>query len=279
MHSSHRLWNLGSSCATASSSWSTCTRKVRWQDAERSLAELAGRWTFRRCREVTYRGQTAVQHVAQADLVLDRPAWRKHRRGGRTINERVPGSPIALRLVVSRVCDATGRTQAIWYLLSNVPAVVDTATLALWYYWRWRIEVFYRSLKQTLGKRRLLSRTSEAARCELTWALFGLWLLGLLTVEPILARGGDPLAWSAAKARNRVRRSMRRALSERPRDRTLVRDLAWATQDGYVRCGSKKARDWPHKKKETPPGEPKIRSATAAQRRAAKRLKTKQARQ
>ena len=142
---------------------------------------------------------------------------------------------------------------------------------------RWGVEVFYRSLKQTLEKRRLLSRTPTAAKCELTWALLGLWLLGLLTVTAILARGGDPLRWSAAKARQRVRRSMRRALTRRHQDRGLVRDLAGATKDDYVRSSSKKARDWPHKKTEKPPGEPKTHSPTAEQRRAMKRLKTKQA--
>jgi hypothetical protein len=115
------------------------SRKVRWRGEEVSLAHLAGRLSLRRCREVTYKGQQAVQRVAEVEVVLDRPAWRHRRRGGRAVNERVPGQPIALRLVASRVCDATGRTLAVWYLLTNVPAEVDTATLALWYYWRWRI--------------------------------------------------------------------------------------------------------------------------------------------
>jgi hypothetical protein len=122
-------------------------RKVRWQDEELSLAQLAGRLSFRRRREITYKGQRAVQHVAEAAVVVDRPAWRHRRRGGRVVNERVPGPPIALRLVVSRVCDATGRTLAVWYLLTNVPAEVDTATVALWYYWRWRIESLFKLLK------------------------------------------------------------------------------------------------------------------------------------
>ena len=103
-----------------------------------------------------------------------------------------------------------------------------------------------------------------------------LWLLGLMTASAILARGGDPLGWSAAKARDRVRRSMRRALRRGRRDQSLVGDLAEAVKDGYVRHGGKKARDWPHKKKEKPPGEPKIQSATAGQRKAAKRVKEKQ---
>jgi hypothetical protein len=123
------------------------TRKVRWQGEEVSLANLAGRLSLRRCREVTYKGHQAVQHVAEAEVVLDRPAWRHRRRGGRLINERVPGPPIALRLVVSRVCDANGQTLAVWYLLTNLPAEVDTATVALWYYWRWRIESLFKLLK------------------------------------------------------------------------------------------------------------------------------------
>jgi hypothetical protein len=144
------------------------------------------------------------------------------------------------------------------------------------YEMRWGVEIFFRSLKQTLEKRRMLSRTPEAAKCELTWAVLGLWLLGLMTASAILARGGDPLAWSAAKARDRVRRSMRRALSRRCLDRGLAYDLGRATKDGYVRRGGKKARDWPHKKKEKPPGDPKIQLPTAEQLRAMQRLKAKQ---
>jgi hypothetical protein len=123
------------------------SRTVRWQGEECSLAQLAGRLSLRRCRAVTYQGHQAVQHVAEAEVVLDRPAWRKRRRGGRVMNERVPGPPITLRLIVSRVCDASGQTLAVWYLLTNLPADVDTATVALWYYWRWRIESLFKLLK------------------------------------------------------------------------------------------------------------------------------------
>jgi hypothetical protein len=122
-------------------------RTVRWQGEELSLAKLAGRLVLRRCRELTYKGQQAVQHVAEAEVVLDRPAWRHRRQGKRRINERVPGPPITLRLVVSRVCDASGKTLAVWYLLTNVPDAVETATVALWYYWRWRIESLFKLLK------------------------------------------------------------------------------------------------------------------------------------
>jgi hypothetical protein len=156
-------------------------RKVRWQGEELSLAQLAGRLPLRRCREVTYKGQRAVQHVAEAAVVLDRPAWRHRRRGGRVVNERVPGPPITLRLVVSRVCDATGQTLAVWYLLTNVPAEVDTAAVALWYYWRWRIESLFKLLKgagqqvehwkQANGEAIAKRLVVAAMACALVWRL------------------------------------------------------------------------------------------------------------
>ena len=148
---------------------------------ERSLADVAGQLPLRRCRAVTYRGQTAVQRVAETAVVLDRPAWRHRRRGGQLVNERVPGPPLTLRLVVSRVCDASGRTLAVWYLLTNLPATVDTATVALWYYWRWRIESLFKLLKsaghqvehwqqhngEALAKRLLVA----AMACTVIWRL------------------------------------------------------------------------------------------------------------
>lgn len=158
-------------------------RKVRWQGEELSVAELSQRLhqqgRFRRCRPVSYQGQTAVQHVAETAVVLERPAWRHRRCRGRTVNVRVPGPPLTLRLVISRVCDASGRTLAIWYLLTNVSAAVDTATVALWYYWRWRIESLFKLLKsaghqvehwqqatgEAIAKRLLVA----AMACALVW--------------------------------------------------------------------------------------------------------------
>lgn len=126
-------------------------RFVRWQGEEMTLAELSRRLQaqdrFRRSRAVTYRGEQAVQHVAESEVVLDRPAWRTRQRGDRRVNECVPGEPITLRLIVSRVCDESGKTVAVWYLLTNLPAEISAQTAALWYYWRWRVESFFKLLK------------------------------------------------------------------------------------------------------------------------------------
>jgi hypothetical protein len=173
-------------------------RRARWRGEELSLAQLAGRLPFRRCREVAYQGHRAVQHVAEAEVVLDRPAWRHRRRGGRVVNERVPGPPVPLRLIVSRVCDATGRTRAVWYLLTNVPAAVDTATAAWWYYWRWRVESLFKLLKsaghqvehwQQQGGEALAKRLLVAAMaCALVWRLERLETAEAAALRGVLVR-------------------------------------------------------------------------------------------
>ncbi len=171
--------------------------------------------------------------------------------------------PLKLRLIVR------GEGQRRMHLVTNVleAAALSDQAAGVLYELRWGVEVFFRSTKQTLQRRRMLSRTPAAARGELHWAVLGLWLLGLLSVTAILARAGDPLAWSAALARRRVRQAMRPPAAGRPG--TLLELLGTAVQDGYQRHGSKRARNWPHKKREKPPGDPKIEVATAEQRRKA----------
>ncbi len=144
-------------------------RLVRWRGEELSLAKLAARLPLRRCQEVRYKGQKAVQHVAEAEVVLDRPAWRHRRASPADQRTGVPGPPITLRLVVSRVCDSTGQTLAVWYLLTNLPAEVDTATVALWYYWRWRIESLFTSCSRARVSRWSSGNSPTGRRSPNAW--------------------------------------------------------------------------------------------------------------
>lgn len=100
---------------------------------------------FRHSRKVRYHGRTAHQWVAEVPVRLTRPAQRNRPNVGD--RQRIPGPPLELRLVISEVRDAMGRVLAAWFLLTNVPADVDSATIALWYYWRWSIETYFKLLK------------------------------------------------------------------------------------------------------------------------------------
>jgi hypothetical protein len=95
----------------------------------------------------------------------------------------------------------------------------------------------------------------------------GLWMLGLLSVSRQVAAGRQPRAWSVAAALRVVRRAMGGTLGC-----SLDAALAAAVKDEYRRTGSKKARHWPHKKREKPPGDPVARKAKKAERQLAAEL-------
>jgi hypothetical protein len=100
-------------------------------------------------RPVFYKGKPAEQFVAETTVVLNRPA-RQHRVEGRARKKKhknIPGPAIPLRLIVAEVRDNKGNVLARWLLLSNLPSSVSASTLALWYYWRWRIESYHKLLK------------------------------------------------------------------------------------------------------------------------------------
>ena len=128
------------------------TRQACWSESDLKLSQISQhlqvRGQFRRSGPVEYRGTTAILHVAETEVVLDRPGWQhRYRQGRRVCNHMVSGPPIWLRLIVSRVCDERGKTLATWHLLSNAPSEVTAQNLAQWYYWRWRIESFFKLLK------------------------------------------------------------------------------------------------------------------------------------
>ena len=111
------------------------------------VAALAARGAFRFSREVEYHGRPARQEVAEAAVVLHKEAYENRVVDGRRRKRRVRGEPLALRLVVSRVYSPEGELLAEWLLLTNVPAAVDASTVALWYYWGWRVESYFKLLK------------------------------------------------------------------------------------------------------------------------------------
>ena len=116
---------------------------------------------FVQVREIRYHGRRAWQWVAEVPVRLTRPAQRN--RPGTNDRQRITGPPLPLRLVIAEARDDSGRVLAVWYLLSNVPADADAATLALWYYWRWSIETYFKLLKSAGLNAEEWQQTSAAA--------------------------------------------------------------------------------------------------------------------
>jgi hypothetical protein len=130
------------------------TRRALHNGRERKAFEIANelRPQMQRSRQVLHKGKLASQFVIETTVVLTRPAY-EHRvvtKGKKKVQKRrvVVGAPLSLRLVVAEVRDDNGRMLARWMLLTNVASSsADASTIALWYYWRWKIESYHKLLK------------------------------------------------------------------------------------------------------------------------------------
>lgn len=123
-------------------------RRVLCNGESYLISELANRldetFQFEDAGEVVFRDQAARLEVAQVEVVLHRP--HSEVIGGK--KKKVTGEPIGVRLVLARVVDEKDFILAQWSLLTNViSAEVECSQIAKWYYYRWRIESFFKLLK------------------------------------------------------------------------------------------------------------------------------------
>lgn len=136
-------------------------RRLLWDGQEYELADVVAALalTFRDVVAadggptlVTIRAGTGRVRVVETPVVLHRPARRtipgERTAGGHKKKVDVPGPPIPLRLIVTRVVDGVGKVLAEWCLLTNLTAADATpSTIGRWYAWRWQIETYHKLLK------------------------------------------------------------------------------------------------------------------------------------
>lgn len=157
-------------------------RIVLCDGQETSLVAVADRLgdegAFQDAGEALYHGRKAGLFVAEAAVVLHRPGKRNQGK----MKVEIPGPPLLLRLVVTEIRDAEGRVLARWLLLTNVAAdLADAATIATWYYFRWRIESLHKLLKssgwhleewlQRNGERIMIKLLLALGACTSVWDL------------------------------------------------------------------------------------------------------------
>jgi hypothetical protein len=164
--------------------------------------------------------------------------------------------PLVLRHLQVRV----GRR--VMHLVTNVldeQALSDAEAVRL-YQLRWGIELQFRTVKQTFGRRKLRSRTPARAYVELDWSLVGLWLIQLFAVKEQIEIGEVPQHCSVALAIQVVRETFQRwwACPEE----TFATRLQSATKPRYTHHSSRKARYCPNYKDKPAAGKPVIRKAT-----------------
>jgi hypothetical protein len=178
--------------------------------------------------------------------------------------------PITIRLV--RFQTARSTVVVATTILSR--SKLSDEQIAEIYRLRWGIEGWFRCLKQTFGRRVLLSKTAAHAEVELQWSIVGLALIQLHGIKALIDRGLDPHKLSEAEA-IRVIQSTILQIDFTPRTRkVLSHRLKAAVLDDYVRTRPKQGCHVHRKKTTKPTGQPQIVTATEEQRRDARRLQT-----
>jgi hypothetical protein len=162
--------------------------------------------------------------------------------------------PLVLRLLHVQV----GRC-SMW-LLTNVleeKHLSEREAIRL-YQLRWGIELQFRTVKQTFGRRKLRSRTPARAYVELDWALLGLWLIQLFAIKEQIEIGEVPENCSVSLAIQIIRTM----LHGWPEAASKGLGFQFATKDNYQRKNPKEARYKPQYKDKPSAGAPKVRMAT-----------------
>lgn len=161
------------------------------------------------------------------------------------------------------------------YLLTNVlnSRELSDSLASQLYKLRWGIELQFRALKQTFGRRTLRSRTPDRAYAELEWSLLGLWMIHLFAVKEQISIGEPPSETSAALA-IQVVRSILFLWCEVPQDGSdLITQLQNAVIDTYKRHSQKRSRYQPNKKDKPTAGKPIIKTATSEHKQKLKRYR------
>lgn len=142
---------------------------------------------------------------------------------------------------------------------------------------RWGVELFFRTFKQTFGRRKLRSHSADNAQLEIDWSLIGLWSVCLLAQRELVQAGHDPSGLSPAAAIKAVQQAMHHyRIRPEHSDETLWAMFRCALRDDYARTSSKTARNYPRKRKRERIGVPKLTEASKSQIAAARQLKRKQ---
>lgn len=160
-------------------------RWVKWQDTEQRVSAVVAALESRFHDATDAAGQPKVistrtgvgrLRVAETRVVLHRPAKKitgERTAGGHKRKIDVPGPPLELRLVVTRIVNDQGVILASWCLLTNVEAkMANAAEIGQWYAWRWWIETLHKLLKSAgLNAEEWQQETGEAFLRRLCVAL------------------------------------------------------------------------------------------------------------
>lgn len=152
---------------------------------------------------------------------------------------RKSSAPLKLRLI------KVGTGDKAVYLLTNVwdSKRLSKKAAGTIYRLRWGVELFYRTLKRTLGCAKLRSKAARRARIELEWTLVALTIVMLLGIDATVKRRRDPRKLSPAQLIRTLRATLRSETASGSRAHAVLdRALGNCLRDNYQRKTSKQSR-------------------------------------
>lgn len=114
--------------------------------------ELANRLGLgKRVKTILYQNKKVTIYVneCEAEVRRDATKYRVDKEGKRKL-QQIQGATIKARFVVERLVDKDNKVVAQWLLLTNIlDKGLSAQTLATWYYYRWKIESYFKLLKSS----------------------------------------------------------------------------------------------------------------------------------
>jgi len=105
----------------------------------------------RKVKEIKYRNKKTSIYVNECDVEVRRDATTMilSSEGKRKL-QKTKGDTLKVRFIVERLIDENNKVVAKWLLITNIiDKEVTTETLATWYYYRWKIESYFKLLKSS----------------------------------------------------------------------------------------------------------------------------------
>jgi hypothetical protein len=270
-------WKSGPSTASEREDFGQLLRELHFPENTLFCGD-AGFTGYDLWKAVIDEGHQILIRVGANVTLLRKLGYYARERGGivycwpsKVARQRQP--PLVLRLIRFRL----GRNQA-----CVVTSILDQRRLSdkqaeRLYRLRWGVELQFRALKQTFGRRKLRSKRPDRALAELDWSLLGLAIIQLFAVKEQVEFGEPPEHCSVSLAIRIVRETIDR-WHETPADgQSFQLRLRAAVADDYQRTSSKKARHRPYCKDKPSAKKPRILDATKQQKQWLKKLNTKAA--
>ncbi len=114
--------------------------------------ELADKLSLgKEIKSIKYKNKKVKIYVNECDIEIRRDATKFiTNKDGRKKLQKTAGETVKARFVVERLVDENQKVVAQWLLVTNIlDKSVTKETLATWYYYRWKIESYFKLLKSS----------------------------------------------------------------------------------------------------------------------------------